>query len=92
MLVRGLKIRKIFATTSVPTIEIELRTKKGTVRSAVPIGTSTGKYEAVSLAADDAIRKFALVSRQFRTEIFDTQEEADLTLHSIDKSANFKEI
>lgn len=92
MLVRGLKIRKIFATTSVPTIEVELRTKKGTVRSAVPIGTSTGRHEAVTLSVGNAMRKFALVSRQFRTEIFDTQEEADMTLHSIDKSANFKEI
>jgi enolase len=92
MLVRGLKIRKIFATTAVPTIEIDLRTKKGTVRSSVPMGTSAGKHEAVTLTADDAIRKFALVARQFRTESFDTQEDVDLTLRAIDKSLMFREI
>lgn len=92
MLVHELKIRKIFATTSIPTIEIELRTNKGIVRSSVPIGTSTGKYEAVGLPAADAIRKFALISRYFRAESFDTQEDVDFTLHAIDKSPDFKEI
>lgn len=92
MLVRGFKIRKIFATNSLSTIEIELRTNKGISRSSVPMGTSTGKHEAVNLPADDAIRKFALVGRQFRTESFDTQEDVDLTLRAIDKTPNFREI
>lgn len=92
MLVRELKIKKIFATTSIPTIEIELSTNKGTVKSSVPVGTSTGKHEAIALPATDAIKKFASVSRYFRTESFDTQEDVDFTLHAIDKSSNFKEI
>jgi enolase len=96
MLVDGLKIRKIFATNSLPTIEVELRTKKGTVRSSVPMGTSVGRHEVVCLPVDDVIRKFALVSRQFRSGSFAgsfyTQEDVDTTLHLIDKTPNFKEI
>ncbi len=92
MLIRELKIRKIFATTSIPTIEIKLCTNKGIVRSSVPVGTSTGRHEATALPATDAIKKFALISRYFRAESFDTQEDVDFTLHAIDKSSNFKEI
>jgi enolase len=92
MLVRKLGIRKIFATNSVPTIEVELSTKKGTVRSSVPIGTSVGTNEAEVLPADEAIRKFALISRYFRTESFDSQEDVDVTLRSIDKSPKFRNI
>jgi len=92
MLVETLKIRRIFATTAAPTIEVELRTKKGVVRSAVPIGTSRGRHETTFLPVEDAIRKFALISRQVRSENFYNQEEVDAMLHSIDKSSSFKEI
>jgi len=92
MLAHELKIRKILATTSIPTIEIELSTNKGTVKSSVPVGTSIGKHEAIALPAADAIKKFTSISRYFKTESFDTQEDIDFTLHAIDKSPNFKEI
>jgi len=92
MLVRGLKIRKIFATNSKPTIEVEIKTKSGESRAAVPMGTSMGKHEAVALTADEAIRKFALIARHFKTEEFYDQGEVDLTLRTIDKSSDFRDI
>ncbi len=92
MIVKNMRIRKIFATNSKPTIEIELKTNKGTAISQVPIGTSTGRHEAIALPVEDAVRKFAMVSRYFRTNEFYNIEDVDITLHSMDKSDNFKEI
>ncbi len=92
MIVKKMRIRRIFATNSKPTIEVELRTNKGTAISQVPIGTSTGSHEAVSLPVDDAIRKFSMVSRYFSTNEFHNQEDVDDTLRSMDKSGNFRDI
>ncbi|MFH1623423.1 MAG: hypothetical protein ABIA12_02840 [Candidatus Aenigmatarchaeota archaeon] len=92
MLVRGLKIRKILATNSRPTIEVELKTKAGDARAAVPMGTSRGRHEAVALPADEAIRKFNLISRHFKAEEFYSLDDVDLTLHTIDKSSDFRDI
>ncbi len=92
MIVRGMKIRKVFATNSKPTIEIDIRTKAGTVSSSVPMGTSTGKHEAVYLPVEDAIQKFAMVSRYFRTNEFHSMEDVDVTLHKIDVTSNFSYI
>ena len=87
-----MKIRKVFATNSLPTIEIELRTVEGSVRSTVPMGTSTGQYEAQYLPVDDVIRRFSIVGRYFRTHSFESPSDVDTTLHIIDKSSNFREI
>jgi len=92
MLVRGLRIRKILATNAQPTIEVELKTKACEVRASVPMGTSRGSHEAVALPVDDAMRKFALISRHFKTEQFYEQSEVDALLHAIDKSSDFREI
>ncbi|MCX6821014.1 MAG: hypothetical protein NT016_03625 [Candidatus Aenigmarchaeota archaeon] len=92
MLVRGIKARKIFATNSQQTIEVELKTRDGEVRAAVPMGTSRGSHEAVALPADDAMRKFALIARHFKTEEFSGQDDVDSALHLIDKTVGFREI
>ncbi len=92
MLAQRLKIRKIFTTTSLPTIEVELQTRKGIVRASVPMGTSRGKHEAVTLPVDDVIRKFAIIRRHFTMKSFDNLADVDSTLHLIDKTPNFGEI
>lgn len=92
MLVRSLKIRRIFATNSLPTLEVEMNIDKGTVISSVPIGTSTSKHETFYLRVDDAIRKFAMVRRHFSMKSFDNPQDVDMTLRAIDKSSNFREI
>jgi len=92
MIVRGMSIRKIFATNGKPTIEIHLQTPSGEVSAAVPVGTSTGKHEAMYLPIDDAVRKFAMASRHFRTNDFHSIEDVDIALHSMDVTSNFSEI
>jgi len=92
MLIQNLKIRKIFATNSLPTIEIELKTRRGSVISSVPIGTSAGKHEAVYFPTDVAMRKFAILCRHFRTQSFDSPADVDDMIHILDKTPNFNEI
>lgn len=92
MIVRNLKIREIFTTTSEKTIEIELETDKVYVRSSVPMGTSRSRYEVRYLPTDVAIRRFAILRRNFRTQSFNSQKEVDDFLHTIDKSVSFREI
>jgi enolase len=92
MKAKSISIREILATNVQKTIEVELETSKGTVRSSVPIGTSKGKYEVMSLPTEDVIRKFLLIRRHFITQEFSNQEEVDGLLRIIDKTPNFKEI
>jgi enolase len=89
---KNLTIREILATNAQKTIEVELQTAKGSVRSSVPIGTSKGKYEVVSLPVEEVIRKFLILRRQFASQDFSNQEEVDNFLRIIDKTPNFKEI
>jgi enolase len=61
-------------------------------RASVPIGTSTGKYEAKYLPTEDAVRKFMLIRRHFATEPLDSQEDVDTLIHIIDKTSDFREM
>jgi len=92
MKVKNLIIREILATNTKKTIEVELETEKGKVRTSVPIGTSKGKYEVTSLPIEDAIRKFLIIRRHFITQQFANQEEVDNFIRTVDKTPNFKEI
>jgi len=92
MKVKNLTIREILATTSKKTIEVELETEKGRVRSSVPIGTSKSKYEVVFLDTEDVIRKFLLIRRHFITHEYENQEDVDSYLRTIDKTPQFEEI
>jgi len=92
MLVKSLNIREIFATNAHKTIEVELQTLKGTVRSSVPFGASAGRYEAKMLPAEDAARKFLIVRRHFTSFEFADQKDVDIQLRTVDKTADFNEI
>lgn len=92
MKVRDLKIRKILATNSKETIEIELKTDKGIVTASVPMGTSKGKYEVKCLPIETVIKSFSLIKKNFLNKKFSTQEEVDYTLKSIDNTKNFSSI
>jgi len=83
MKVRNLKIRKIIATNVQKTIELELETSKGIVRSSVPIGTSRSKYEVVFLDVEDVIRKFSLIKKHFLTREFKSQKDVDSFLRFV---------
>ena len=92
MRVKGLKIREVLATNSQKTIEVELKTEKGSVRASVPIGTSRGKYEVSYIPTDRAILKFNIIRRHFTSEEFKELKEVDGLLRIIDKTPDFKEI
>ncbi|MGC8812625.1 MAG: enolase C-terminal domain-like protein [Candidatus Aenigmatarchaeota archaeon] len=92
MIAQNLEIRKILATNSQETIEIELEFKKGNVKASVPIGTSVGKYEAKYLPVDQVLKKFSLIKKHFINEDFKNQEDVDLLLRSIDTTPDLREI
>lgn len=92
MKVLDIHARKILATNSQPTVEIEVDTDKGSVKASAPMGTSRGKYEATQLPADDAIRKFDVVRRFFTTVNFTNQREVDKTIRTVDDTSHFREI
>lgn len=92
MKARNLKIREIFSTSSQKTVEVELETSKGTVKSSVPIGTSKGKHEVRYLPTDRAVLKFNIFKRHFTNEDFSDQQDVDNTLRIIDKTDDFRDI
>jgi len=88
----NINARKVLATNSVPTVEIEITTRKGTVRSSSPMGTSTGKYESYQMPAEEAIRKFHVIRRAFTSSEFENLRAVDKTLHEVDQTSHFREI
>jgi enolase len=91
MRVLDLKIRKVFASNSKDTIEIEATTKKGKVHASVPFGTSKSKYEVRYLPFNQVVSNFVLIKKYFLDE-FDSLKDVDELLHTIDKTEDFREI
>jgi len=92
MRVRSLNIREILAVNAQKTLEVGIETTKVKARASVPIGTSTGKYEAKYLPTEDARRKFMLIRRHFASEPLESQKDVDDLIHIIDKTSDFHEI
>lgn len=88
----SIRARKILATNSMPTVEIEIETGKGKVRSSAPMGTSRGKYEAYQMPAEDALRKFNMVKRFFTSNEFASQRDVDKVIRQADETSHFREI
>jgi len=91
MRVLDLKIRKVFASNSKDTIEIEAKTKKGKVYASVPFGTSKSKYEVRYLPFNQVVSNFVSIKKYFLDE-FDSLKDVDELLHTIDKTEDFREI
>ena len=72
-----------------PTIECELKTKRGFFKAAVPSGTSTGKYEAVALEAAKAKGNIEqLIAPALLDKEITQQKELDNILLALDKTNN----
>uniref|UniRef100_A0A672KSC9 phosphopyruvate hydratase n=1 Tax=Sinocyclocheilus grahami TaxID=75366 RepID=A0A672KSC9_SINGR len=56
MSIMKIHAREIFDSRGNPTVEVDLYTKKGLFRAAVPSGASTGIYEALELRDNDKTR------------------------------------
>ncbi|KAH0483551.1 MAG: uncharacterized protein KVP18_002433, partial [Porospora cf. gigantea A] len=52
----SIKAREIIDSRGNPTVEVDLTTKEGLFRAAVPSGASTGIYEALELRDGDKSR------------------------------------
>jgi len=92
MIVTSIKPRKIFASNTKFTLEVEMNTDVGKVVASVPIGTSRGTYEALYLPIQKAIEKVKEIRRFFVNEVFKDIIDVDRTLRLIDKTDNFSNI
>lgn len=90
--VKKIRVRKILATNSKFTIEVEIETEKGKVRASIPYGTSKGKFEAKVIEVDKAIFILKKIKKYFEENEFEDQKDVDRTLRIIDKTDSFKEI
>ena len=71
------RIRKVLATNGHPTVEVEVVTARGVSRAAAPMGTSTGRYEAIQATAEEAMSKFRVIKRAFTAKDFAGQKDLD---------------
>lgn len=92
MKIKDIRAREVLATSAEKTIEIEVLTEKGVTRASAPIGTSRGKYEAVSYPAEDVVKKFLLIKRAVRSQDYSSQREVDDKLREMDRTSNFRDI
>jgi len=86
-----INIRKVFASNSRETVEIEIITKKGKVYAGVPFGTSKSKYEVKYLPFEKVVSNFSRIKKYFLDE-FKELKDVDSLLHAIDKTEDFREI
>ncbi len=92
MIIKDLKIREIYSHNLRKTVELEITTFKGTTRVSIPIGTSVGKNEAISLPAEKVIAKFLEIKKHFEMKDFKDVYEIDNKLKELDGTNNFSNI
>uniref|UniRef100_A0A671MZ35 phosphopyruvate hydratase n=1 Tax=Sinocyclocheilus anshuiensis TaxID=1608454 RepID=A0A671MZ35_9TELE len=81
--------REIFDSRGNPTVEVDLYTKKGLFRAAVPSGASTGIYEALELRDNDKTRYLGkgLYFRYSNVSVLE-QEKIDKLMLDMDGTEN----
>jgi enolase len=70
------------------TIELKLVSERAEEKASVPIGKSTGKFEAVSLPARDALVRLAEIKQRLEGRDFGGLEEFDGFLAELDGTKN----
>ncbi|MGC8993257.1 MAG: phosphopyruvate hydratase [Candidatus Aenigmatarchaeota archaeon] len=91
MRVLDIKLRKVLASNSKITTEVELKTSKGVVYSSVPFGTSKSKYEVKYLPFEKVKENFLRI-KKYLIDDFDELKDVDELIHSIDKTEDLREI
>lgn len=84
MLISDIIAREIFDSRGEATIEIEIKTSRGTFRAAVPSGKSTGKSEAAVLKFASVKKSVAHIARRIRSKNFSRIEALDSFLTRLD--------
>ncbi|MBD3248657.1 phosphopyruvate hydratase [Candidatus Woesearchaeota archaeon] len=94
------KAREILDSRGNPTVEVEMQTEDGVVRTAVPSGASTGKHEAIELRDDDkkrydgkgVLKAVKNVNKKIAPKIAGMdpakQEDIDQVMLELDKTKN----
>lgn len=91
MRIEDISIRESLTKNLQKTVEVEIKTKKGIAHSIVPVNKN-GIYRIHSLSVEDVTRKFLEIKRHFVNQTFDSIEEVDKFLHTLDISVDFREI
>src|SRR3989344_7582907 len=95
----SVRARQVLDSRAFPTVEVDLKTSKGTFSAIVPSGASTGVHEALELrdggkqyAGKGVSKAVANVNVQISPKIsgkeFHFQEDLDLQLLSLDGTPN----
>lgn len=87
--VKKIQARRISDSNGQPTVHVQLETDLGVFCASVPSGISTGKYEALVLEPDKAIKNIEKVIAPILVgRTFSDQEEVDLSLLELDGTKN----
>ena len=87
--IKDIKAIKILDSRANPTLKVILETDKGIFSSCVPQGKSKGKYEAISLPAEVAVRNInGIILPELRNKKIENQEELDELLIELDGTEN----
>jgi len=97
--IQSIKSRQILDSRSNPTVEVEIKTEKGTFFSSVPSGASRGKHEAIELrdgkkdffgkSVKKAVNNVEeVIAQKVIKEKFKDQKEFDQRLIEIDGTSN----
>ncbi len=89
MKIKNIKAIKILDSRGEETIKVTLETNKGVGSACVPQGKSTGKHEAVSVSADQAIENInKKILPKIRNKKVKNQQEIDKALIHLDGTKN----
>ena len=89
MLIKKITARKILNSREELTIEVIIKTKRGSFSASVPSGVSTGKYEAKSLSAEQAKQNIEkIIGPALIGKTFTDQRQLDQFLIQIDGTLN----
>ncbi|MFH1462493.1 MAG: enolase [bacterium] len=88
-LIKLIKAKEILDSKGKPTVEVELVSDSGRFSASVPSGVSTGKYEAVELAAEKAVNNVnKIIGPKLAGKNPTEQKEIDEFLIKIDGTEN----
>ncbi len=91
MRVEDITAREAVTSKLQRTVEIEVKTKKGTNSAIAPINKN-GIYNIKSLPAEEMLVKFLEIKRHFANQTFEDMKEVDDFLHKLDVSIDFRDI
>lgn len=97
--IKSIKARQIIDSRGNPTIEVDVKTKSGFGRAAVPSGASTGVHEAHELrdekkrkyngkSVHKAVKNIAKIQRKIKGMNVENQTEIDNAMNELDGTPN----